>query len=68
MMSWSWVPGSVLRTALIGHEFHYATIVATGDDPPFATVTDPHGAPPAPAGSRRGLVTGSFFHAIAGAV
>jgi hypothetical protein len=51
--------------ALTGHEFHYATIVSTGDDPPFAVVTDPHGSAPAPAGSRRGHVTGSFFHAIA---
>lgn len=51
--------------ALTGHEFHYATIVAQGDDEPFAMVTDPHGSQPAPAGSRRGLVTGSFFHAIA---
>jgi cobyrinic acid a,c-diamide synthase len=50
---------------LTGHEFHYATIVSQGDDPPFALVTDPHGAAPAPAGSRRGHVTGSFFHAIA---
>ncbi|MGX5734854.1 cobyrinate a,c-diamide synthase [Bosea thiooxidans] len=52
-------------TALTGHEFHYASIVAQGDDPPFAMVTDPHGSAPAPAGSRRGRVTGSFFHAIA---
>ena len=52
-------------TALTGHEFHYASIVAQGEDPPFAVVTDPHGSTPAPAGSRRGLVTGSFFHAIA---
>jgi cobyrinic acid a,c-diamide synthase len=50
---------------LTGHEFHYATIVAQGDDPPFAMVTDPHGSAPAPSGSRRGLVSGSFFHAIA---
>ena len=50
---------------LAGHEFHYATVVATGEDRPFALVTDPHGSAPAPAGSRRGLVTGSFFHAIA---
>lgn len=50
---------------LTGHEFHYATIVSAGEDAPFALVTDPHGAPPSPAGSRRGLVTGSFFHAIA---
>jgi cobyrinic acid a,c-diamide synthase len=51
--------------ALTGHEFHYATIVSPGEDPPFAMVTDPHGSAPAPAGSRRGHVTGSFFHAIA---
>ncbi len=53
--------GSVLR----GHEFHYATIVATGGDDPFAFVRDVYGAPEAPAGSRRGGVTGSFFHLIA---
>ncbi len=50
---------------LTGHEFHYASIAAQGEDLPFAVVTDPHGSAPAPAGSRRGLVTGSFFHAIA---
>jgi cobyrinic acid a,c-diamide synthase len=53
--------GSVLR----GHEFHYATIVASGADDPFALVRDVYGAPEAPAGSRRGRVTGSFFHVIA---
>lgn len=52
-------------TRLSGHEFHYATVVAQGDDPAFAMVTDPHGAAPAPAGSRRGPVSGSFFHAVA---
>ncbi len=52
---------------LTGHEFHYATVITQGDDPPFATVTDPHGSPPSPSGSRHGLVTGSFFHAIAAA-
>lgn len=51
--------------ALTGHEFHYATVVTQGEDPPLALVTDPHGSAPAPAGSRRGSVTGSFFHAIA---
>lgn len=50
---------------LTGHEFHYATIVSQGEDPPLAMVTDPHGSAPSPAGSRRGHVTGSFFHAIA---
>ena len=52
---------SVLR----GHEFHYATIVTTGGDAPFAFVRDVYGSPEAPAGSRRGQVTGSFFHVIA---
>ncbi|MCP4563447.1 MAG: cobyrinate a,c-diamide synthase [Bosea sp.] len=50
---------------LSGHEFHYATVISQGEDAPFAEVTDPHGSAPAPAGSRRGLVSGSFFHAIA---
>lgn len=58
-------PLGTAGTVLTGHEFHYASIVAQGGDPPFAMVTDPHGSAPAPAGSRRGLVTGSFFHAIA---
>jgi cobyrinic acid a,c-diamide synthase len=53
--------GSILR----GHEFHYATIVAPGADDPFAFVRDVYGAPEAAAGSRRGHVTGSFFHVIA---
>ena len=52
--------GALLR----GHEFHYATIVATGDDAPFAFVRDVYGSPEAPAGSRRAMVTGSFFHVI----
>ena len=52
-------------SALRGHEFHYATIVATGGDDPFAFVRDVYGAPEARAGSRRGGVTGSFFHVIA---
>src|SRR6202044_3316967 len=50
--------GSVLR----GHEFHFATVVAAGGDDPFAYVRDVYGSPETPAGSRRGLVTGSFFH------
>ena len=53
--------GMVLR----GHEFHYATIVAAGSDDPFAHVRDVYGSAEAPAGSRRGRVTGSFFHVIA---
>jgi cobyrinic acid a,c-diamide synthase len=53
--------GSGLR----GHEFHYATVSAAGADPPFVQLTDAHGTELGPAGSRRGWVTGSFFHLIA---
>jgi cobyrinic acid a,c-diamide synthase len=53
--------GSVLR----GHEFHYATVIASGADDPFTFVRDVYGAPEAPSGSQRGQVTGSFFHVIA---
>jgi cobyrinic acid a,c-diamide synthase len=48
-----------------GHEFHYATTEHAEADPPFAYVRDAYSETPAPAGSRRGLVTGSFFHVIA---
>ncbi|HET6375162.1 MAG TPA: cobyrinic acid a,c-diamide synthase, partial [Methylocella sp.] len=51
--------GAFLR----GHEFHYATVTASGE--PFAFVRDAHGGSEAPEGERRGLVTGSFFHVIA---
>lgn len=50
-----------------GHEFHYASIAAIGDDEPFAETRDAYGGAPTPAGSRRGRVTGSFFHVIADA-
>lgn len=50
---------------LAGHEFHYATVLDPGDDEPFALAADAYGSPPAPTGSRRRLVSGSFFHAVA---
>ncbi len=50
---------------LSGHEFHYASILTLGNDDPLAQVADAHGAEPVPDGSRRGLVSGSFFHVIA---
>ena len=52
-------------TVLAGHEFHYASIADPGGDAPLGQASDAYGSPPAPAGSRRGRVTGSFFHAIA---
>ncbi len=52
-------------TRLRGHEFHYASVESSGSDDTFAMVSDAHGGEPAAAGSRRGSVSGSFFHVIA---
>jgi len=52
-------------TLLRGHEFHYASIESLGEDNAFAMVSDAYGAEPMPTGSRRGMVSGSFFHVIA---
>ncbi|WP_158815608.1 cobyrinate a,c-diamide synthase [Methylocapsa sp. S129] len=48
-----------------GHEFHYSTLLTIGGDDCFAHVSDAYGAAPTPSGSRRGHVTGGFFHIIA---
>jgi cobyrinic acid a,c-diamide synthase len=50
---------------LRGHEFHYASIVALGDDAPMALAADAYGGAPQPSGSRRCKVSGGFFHCIA---
>jgi cobyrinic acid a,c-diamide synthase len=50
---------------LRGHEFHYATEANPGTDAPFADLADGEGRALGPAGGRRGLVSGSFFHMIA---
>jgi cobyrinic acid a,c-diamide synthase len=50
--------------ALRGHEFHYSTIVEQ-PDAPLARVTDADGAEVPETGSRKGHVTGTFFHLIA---
>jgi cobyrinic acid a,c-diamide synthase len=48
-----------------GHEFHYASVIDPGPDAAFATLTDGTLRPLGLAGGRRGLVSGTFFHAIA---
>ncbi|HLZ06004.1 MAG TPA: cobyrinate a,c-diamide synthase [Bradyrhizobium sp.] len=58
------MPGHPQGTRLRGHEFHYASILAQ-PDPPLAAVRDANGAEVAETGSRRGHVTGTFFHLIA---
>ncbi len=59
------MPGFAAGAALRGHEFHYATLLEA-PDPPLAAVADADGAPVPEAGSRRGHVTGTFFHLISG--
>jgi cobyrinic acid a,c-diamide synthase len=48
-----------------GHEFHYASLVAGGNDEPLVDLIDGQGRALGKAGGRRGHVTGAFFHAIA---
>ena len=55
--------GSIMR----GHEFHYASLTATGNDAPLAELVDGQGQSLGTGGGRRGNVTGTFFHAIAAA-
>jgi len=58
------MPGHAQGTRLRGHEFHYASIVAQ-PDPPLAVVRDANGVDVPETGSRRGHVSGTFFHLIA---
>ncbi|MCB1342431.1 MAG: cobyrinate a,c-diamide synthase [Pseudooceanicola sp.] len=58
------MPGFAQGAQLRGHEFHYSTILAE-PDAPLAAVTDAEGAAVPETGSRRGHVTGTFFHLIA---
>ena len=55
-------------TRLVGHEFHYASELTPApiEANALARVTDAEGTPLGFAGHRRGLVTGTFFHLIAG--
>lgn len=51
---------------LVGHEFHFSSLLSNPDEP-LAEVSDAAGRPVAERGSRRGTVTGTFFHVIDGA-
>jgi cobyrinic acid a,c-diamide synthase len=57
------MPGFAPGATLIGHEFHYAGITHQPDEP-LAVIRDPVGNTMPENGSRRGGVTGSFFHMI----
>ena len=58
------MPGRDTGAALRWHEFHYSTILDQ-PDAPLAQVSDADGNPVPETGSRRGSVTGTFFHLIA---
>ena len=53
----------VAGTEILGHEFHYASLLASGDEP-LVECHDAAGAVVPEAGARRGSVSGTFFHAI----
>ncbi len=48
---------------LMGHEFHFASVVAAADDPLLAA-TGADGQPVAERGARRANVTGTFVHIV----
>jgi cobyrinic acid a,c-diamide synthase len=50
---------------LRGHEFHQASLIERGNDAPLAAIVDALARPAAETGSRRGNVSGTFFHVIA---
>jgi len=50
-------------TEIMGHEFHYASVLAA-DDESLVACQDAAGASMAEGGARRGSVSGTFFHAI----
>lgn len=58
------IPGYPAGCRLRGHEFHYSTILAE-PDAPLARVHDAAGGTVAETGSRRGNVSGTFFHFVA---
>jgi cobyrinic acid a,c-diamide synthase len=58
------MPGFARGKQLRGHEFHYTTILDE-PDAPLAQVFDAEGADVPETGSRKGHVTGTFFHLIA---
>ena len=57
------MPGLAKGTVLRGHEFHYSSILDQ-PDAPLARVADADGNAVPETGSRRGHVTGTFFHMI----
>jgi len=53
--------GDIVR----GHEFHYSRLIEAGVEEPLVELTDAAGNKLGPSGSRRGNITGTYFHAMA---
>ncbi len=58
------IAGFAAGSCLRGHEFHYSTILEQ-PDAPLAQVFDADGKSVVETGSKRGTVSGTFFHLIA---
>lgn len=56
-------PLGMVGEILMGHEFHYASVLSSPDAPLFK-MENSDGETLAAGGSRRGRVTGTFFHFI----
>lgn len=56
--------GSFFQVPMIGHEFHYATVVTEGDGEPLFSAVDALGNDLGTFGRQRGNVAGSFLHLI----
>lgn len=56
-------PLGAAGTEILGHEFHYASVLSSGDEP-LVECGDAAGKLVPEAGARRGAVSGTFFHFI----
>jgi cobyrinic acid a,c-diamide synthase len=56
-------PLGAAGSQLYGHEFHYSTVLTAPDDP-LCVVTDATGQWVPERGSKRGRVSGTFFHVV----
>jgi cobyrinic acid a,c-diamide synthase len=58
-------PIGAAGTQVRGHEYHHASLIERGADEPLVELRDAQGILVTESGSRRGSVSGTFFHVIA---
>ena len=56
-------PLGAAGTEIMGHEFHYASVLSSGDEA-LVECSDATGRVVTESGARRGAVSGTFFHFI----